>query len=165
MPKFTEGDWVIITKPADTTEWPTWNPDMNRYDRVTGRIAQVDDHDEETLQYRLDICNWWFGENWLSEFRPTLGMNLQVNDNFMFPANDVIKPYISRVGVVIDTDTSLKYKRIYKLKFDNADVMWIPPYYLSIPKLKLNVCMADRVPKDAWHDPEHPINQYGRYEA
>lgn len=60
-PAFKVGDWVLITKPKDVGQTPTWTPDMDKYDGQTLEIEEINSDNY------LDIDDWIFHPNWCTK--------------------------------------------------------------------------------------------------
>lgn len=76
MYKYKIGDKVVVTKPVNTEEYPSWTEYMNKYDgktmvvRMVTRSPRYTRYELTSLEGKCSICD--FNENWLSHYNDPL---------------------------------------------------------------------------------------------
>ena len=67
MYKYKIGDCVILHKPEDTDEYPTWVHDMDEFD---GAEVTIEGYNDDTCFYVKDIDFFVFNEDWATPVEP-----------------------------------------------------------------------------------------------
>lgn len=67
MHKYEIGDCVILHKPKDTYEYPTWCHEM---DELDGSEVTIEGYDDDTCFYAKDVDFWVFNEGWATPVEP-----------------------------------------------------------------------------------------------
>ena len=66
MAKFKSGDVVIVRKPKNVYEWPSWTELMNRFDGDTFTIDEfIDGAIDEAYSLKMED-DYWFLHSWLT---------------------------------------------------------------------------------------------------
>ena len=70
--KFKTGDVVIVKKPKDVYEWPSWVDNMDVFDG-TRQILSEEVLEEVAVSFRLegDEYNYWFNIKWFIPYDDT----------------------------------------------------------------------------------------------